>query len=145
MIISKLEKSHLHECSILYLETFNSEPWNDQWSDITAYKRLEDIFNTPGFHGLVISEENKIKGAVLGNLEQWFEGYMYNLKEMFVNRENKGSGIGSLLIRELENTIKSLDAKSVVLFTSKGDLTEKFYLKNGFKSEEDMVMMLKQF
>jgi GNAT superfamily N-acetyltransferase len=144
MEVKKLEKSHLGECSDLYVDIFNSEPWNDRWNEITAYKRLEDIYNTPGFFGLVILEKNEIKGAVLGNLEQWFEGYMYNLKEMFVNKEHKRTGIGSMLMRELENSIKLLRADSVVLFTSKGDLTEKFYIKNGFRSEDDMLMMFKQ-
>lgn len=143
MKIQKLDEIHLKECSEIYVETFNSEPWDDKWDENTSYKRLEDIYNTPGFYGLVVFEENEIKAAVLGNLEQWYEGYMYNLKEMFVKQEEKCNGIGSKLMNELELSIKELGANSITLFTSKGDLTERFYLKNGLSTVEDMVMMYK--
>ncbi len=144
MRVEKLKKSHLKECSEMYINTFNNEPWNDSWDEKTSYKRLEDIYNTPGFYGLVVIEGNELKAAVLGNLEQWYEGYMYNLKEMFVKHEDKGSGIGSKLMKALERSIKEIGANSINLFTSKGDLTERFYLKNGLATEEDMVMMHKK-
>jgi len=144
MKIEKLDEKHIKECSLLYVETFNSEPWNDKWDKTTSFKRLKDIYDTPGFYGLVASDESEIKAAVLGNLEQWYEGYMYNLKEMFVQHGEKGKGIGSSLLSELEKSIKDLNVKSVCLFTSKGDLTEKFYLKNKYTLAEDMVMLFKE-
>jgi len=143
MKVEKLDVSHLKECSLIYVETFNGEPWNDKWDTTTSYKRLEDIYNTPGFVGMVVYDEEKLLGAVLGNLEQWFEGYMYNLKEMFVKQDEKGKGIGSLLMMALEKSLSQLGTTSISLFTSKGDLTEKFYLKNGYSQEEDMIMMCK--
>ena len=144
MKIEKLLESHLKECTNIYIDTFNSEPWNDRWNEKTAYKRLVDIYNTPGFYGLVVIEDNEVKAAVLGNLEQWYEGYMYNLKEMFVKNNEKRSGIGSKLMKELEILIKEMDAKYISLLTIKGDLTEKFYLKNGLLTQEDMIMMYKE-
>lgn len=143
MRIEKLDKKYLKECSRMYVETFNSEPWNDNWNEVTSYKRLKDIYDTPGFLGLAIFDQGQLKGAVLGNIEQWYEGYMYNLKEMFVKQGNKRNGIGSYLIVELEKMAKELGVNSITLFTSRGDLTEKFYIKNGFITEEDMIMMHK--
>lgn len=143
MRIEKLDEKHLKECSRMYVETFNSEPWNDNWNEVASYKRLKDIYDTPGFLGLGVFDQGQLKGAVLGNIEQWYEGYMYNLKEMFVNQENKRNGIGSYLIVGLEKRIKELGVNSMSLFTSRGDLTEKFYIKNGFITEEDMIMMHK--
>ena len=143
MRIEKLDKIHLKECSEIYRETFNSEPWNDKWNETTSYRRLKDIYSTPGFFGLVAFEGDEIKAAVLGNLEQWYEGYMYNLKEMFVKQEEKRNGMGTKLMIKLEESIKELGAESVTLFTSRGDLTERFYLKNKYFTVEDMIMMYK--
>ncbi|MCS5421960.1 MULTISPECIES: GNAT family N-acetyltransferase [Psychrilyobacter] len=143
MRIEKLDEKHLKECSVMYIETFNSEPWNDKWDEVTSYLRLKDIYDTPGFFGLVVLDGVELKGAVFGNIEQWFEGYMYNLKEMFVKKDNKGSGIGTRLISELERLLKEEGVNSINLFTSRGDLTEKFYIKNGFITEENMIMMHK--
>ena len=143
MKIEKLLESHLKECSDIYIETFNSEPWNDNWDSTTSYNRLKDIYNTPGFYGLVVLEDDKIIAAVLGNIEHWYEGKMYNLKEMFVNQSLKRNGIGSSLMEALENSLKAFDVNSITLFTSKGDLTEKFYNKNGYLTFSDMIMMHK--
>lgn len=143
MRIEKLDKKHLKECSRMYAETFNSEPWNDNWNKIKSYKRLKDIYDTPGFLGLGVFDQDQLKGAVLGNIEQWYEGYMYNLKEMFVNQEDKRSGIGSYLIVGLQKISKELGVNSISLFTSRSNLTENFYIKNGFIAEEDMIMMHK--
>lgn len=144
MKIEKMLESHLDECAKIYVETFNSEPWNDKWDQATAYKRLADIYNAPGFYGLVAFDGKEMKAAVLGNLEQWYEGYMYSLKEMFVKQGHKGSGLGSKLMNELEDSIKEIGANSIVLFTSKGDQTEKFYTKNGLTTDQDMIMMHKK-
>ncbi len=140
----KIEESHLRECALIYIETFNDEPWNDKWDSKTAYNRLEEIYKTPGFIGLVALDGDKVLAAVFGNLETWFEGYMYNLKEMFVKKSEKGKGLGSILFKQLEETLKNYEVTSINLFTSKGDLTEKFYLKNGCVTEKDMIMMCKE-
>ncbi len=143
MEIEFIDEKHLLECAQKYMKTFNSDPWNDNWSEITAYKRLEDIFNTPGFVGLVVIIDGSIMGAVFGSLETWFEGYMYNLKEMFVIDGKKGKGIGSRLFTAIESEISNRGAKYINLFTSKGDLTEKFYIKNGCRTFDGMIMMSK--
>ena len=143
MKITKLNETHLRRCSLIYIETFNAEPWNDKWDEISSYNRLYEIYRTPGFVGLVALEDDKVLGAVLGSLETWFEGYMYNLKEMFVDKNLKGNGIGSILFSHLENELKNKDVTSINLFTSKGDLTERFYLNNGCETEEEMIMMCK--
>lgn len=144
MKLERLKERHLKECSLKYIDTFNDEPWNDKWDEVTAYKRLEEIFNAPGFVGMVAIEEDMIIAAVLGNLETWFEGYMYNLREMFVMKSEKGKGVGTTLFKGLEEELKNHNVTSITLFTSKGDLTEKFYLKNGCTTESDMIMMGKK-
>lgn len=143
MIISKLNETHLKECSLIYIDTFNEEPWHDNWDEVSSYNRLDEIYRTPGFIGLVVIENEKVLGAIFGNLETWFEGYMYNLKEMFVEKSSKGNGLGSILFSHLEEALKNHKVTSISLFTSKGDLTEKFYLKNGCETEDDMIMMCK--
>jgi len=143
MIISKLNETHLKECSLIYVDTFNEEPWNDNWDEVSAFNRLNEIYKTPGFIGFVVIDNGKLLGAVLGHLETWFEGYMYNLKEMFIKKSEKGNGVGSKLFRHLEDDLKNHEVTSISLFTSKGDLTERFYLKNGCVTEDDMIMMSK--
>lgn len=143
MRILQLDETHLKECSLIYIDTFNEEPWNDNWTEVSSYIRLDEIYRTPGFIGLMVIENESVLGAVFGNLETWFEGYMYNLKEMFIKKSEKGKGVGSMLFKHLEDELKNHEVTSISLFTSKGDFTEKFYLKNGCVTEDDMIMMCK--
>ncbi len=143
MKTEKLLDSHLESCARIYVDTFNSEPWNDKWDMTSAYNRLKDIFDTPGFCGLVLTEKEDVLAAVFGNHEHWFEGSMYNLKEMFVRKDIKNKGLGSKLMNAIEKEVKQEGANSITLFTTRGDLTESFYVRNGFETEEDMIMMCK--
>ncbi|MBH1940264.1 GNAT family N-acetyltransferase [Mobilitalea sibirica] len=137
----KMENEDLKEYAKLYVGVFNAPPWDDQWTIETAYKRLYDISNTSGFIGYKYVEDGEIKGSIMGNLEQWYEGFHYNLKEMFVATQLQGKGIGSKLLMELEKELKASDVNTVYLFTSKGDLTSHFYSNNGYEEIQSMVMM----
>ncbi|HEY5561668.1 MAG TPA: hypothetical protein VIK72_07925 [Clostridiaceae bacterium] len=41
--IISIKDEHILEATSLYIKVFNSEPWNDNWTLETAYKRLKDI------------------------------------------------------------------------------------------------------
>jgi aminoglycoside 6'-N-acetyltransferase I len=141
--IHSLKDTHLKSCAELYMKVFNAEPWNDEWTTESAYNRLNDILITPNFIGVYYEEDNEIKAAIFGNCEHWYEGMHYDLKEMFVSTELQGSGIGSKLLKYLEERLKKLGVIAIVLFTSKGNKTSYFYEKSGFCELEDMTMMAK--
>lgn len=141
--IIDIKEEHLMKCAELYVRVFNAEPWNDKWSTETAYKRLLDIYNSPGFAGIICLEDDDVKGAVFGNCEQWYEGLHFNLKEMFVSNELQGKGIGSELLKFLEEELIKRQIGAIFLFTSKGNLTSQFYIKNCFKELDSMAMMIK--
>ena len=139
--IISIKKEHLLECTELYIKVFNEVPWNDKWTLDTAYKRLNDISISPNFEGVLYVEGTQVKGAIFGNYEQFYEGIHYNLREMFISNELQGKGIGSKLLNVLEKKLKEIDVTTIILFTSKGVKTSKFYLKNDFLELENMVMM----
>jgi aminoglycoside 6'-N-acetyltransferase I len=141
MIIRKLTNDDLVELVSLYVNVFNSEPWNDKWTEDTAFIRLIDIMNNAGFIGLAYEEKGEIVGAVLGNREQYFNGIHFFVKEMFVRVEDQKKGVGSKLLEELEKEAKKESVINIYLFTSKGNGTYDFYVKNNFKELKSMCMM----
>ena len=142
--IITIKDKDLIECAKLYVEVFNAEPWNDNWTKETAFKRLNDIFISANFEGIVYIEDGEIKGAIFGNHEQYFDGMHYYLKEMFVSNELQGKGIGSKMLKIFEERLLESGVSTIVLFTSKGNKTSKFYLKNGFDEWTSMAMMGKE-
>ncbi|OOM71488.1 putative acetyltransferase [Clostridium puniceum] len=140
----ELTKEHIKEIAEIYVGAFNSKPWNDQWTIESASKRISQMINCEGFDGLVVYEEEKIVGMILGNHEYYYNGMHFHIKEFCVDLKLKGKGIGSQLIEEFANRLKNKGIDKIILFTSKGDGTEGFYKKHEFESFEDMVMMGKE-
>lgn len=142
--IHSLKEIHLKSCAELYIKVFNAEPWNDEWALESAYNRLNDILISPNFIGVFYEEDNQIKGAIFGNCEHWFEGMQYNLKEMFVSTELQESGIGSKLLKYLEERLRKLGVVKILLCTSKENRAGYFYQKSGFSELESITMMAKE-
>lgn len=44
----------LDELAQIYVETFNTEPWNDQWKVETARRRLFQMIQVEDFDGMVL-------------------------------------------------------------------------------------------
>jgi hypothetical protein len=57
------------------LNGFNSPPWNDSWTLLTAEIRLKEEFSMPGFIGLMGKLESITVAAAFG-LTVWDENNM---------------------------------------------------------------------
>ncbi|WEV06313.1 hypothetical protein [Clostridium perfringens] len=88
--IYEFKKEDLNECAELFVKTFSKEPWNEPWDFENAKKRLNDVVLTPGFRGAVLRNDEKIEGVILGNLEQWYDGEHFCVKEFFVDSSSQG-------------------------------------------------------
>lgn len=142
--LKDISKVELGEITELFIKEFNKEPWNDKWVYDRAYNRLKDLYEHPRFIGIVCVFNEKVVGVVMGYLEYWYEGYHYNLKEIFIDTEIQGQGIGSKLLKALEDKLLGQDVTSIELFTLKNQKTIGFYNKNQFIRVEELVIMEKK-
>lgn len=134
----------LDELAHLYVETFNAEPWNDEWTISTAAKRLHQMINTEDSYGLCVYQNGVICGAIIGRMEQFYNGIMFNIEEFWVKNDMRGCGIGTQMFSEFEKRLKEKQVNEIILFTSKGDLTEHFYHKQNMKTNPNIIIMEKQ-
>lgn len=135
---------NLDELAHLYVETFNSKPWNDEWTICTATKRLHQMINTEDAYGLCAYQNGVMCGAIMGCMEQFYNGIMFNVKEFWVRNGMRGCGLGTKIFSEFEKRLKEKQVNEIILFTCKGDFTEHFYHKQNMKTNLNMVFMEKQ-
>ena len=140
----ELTKEHIREIAEIYVDAFNSEPWNDKWTSESASKRISQMINCEGFDGLVAYEDEKLIGMILGNHEYYYDAMLFQIKEFCVDVKVKGTGIGAKLLNEFTTRLKTKGIGRIVLLTARTDGTEGFYKKHGFESFEGMVMMGKE-
>ena len=128
----------------MYIDTFNSEPWNDKWTIETAEKRLGQMINVEDFYAISAYKQGELCGMILGSKEQFYDGVMFNIKEFCVKNGMRGQGIGSDIFKEFQKRLKAFGVKEIILFTSRGDYTEHFYQNHGLESYNGLVFMGKQ-
>lgn len=143
MRFEEITLKHLDEVVDFYIESFNSPPWNDKWTRTTAKNRLTQMINCEGSYGLVCFYENKPVGMILGNHEYYYDCLHFNIKELCIDNSKKGMGIGKKLLNEFTLRLKDKKIKKIYLYTLKSNMTERFYIKNGYETIEEIIMMEK--
>ncbi len=128
----------------LFTDVFTGEPWNDDWSDraqLRAY--LTDIMGCPNSLSFALHDGANLVGASLGSVIHWYAGTEYYIREFFVATRRQHGGLGSLLLRSVEEAIASRGVKSVVLNTERNVPAYGFYVKNGFAESSETRFLYK--
>ncbi|MDZ8109610.1 MAG: GNAT family N-acetyltransferase [Nostoc sp. DedQUE12a] len=142
--IETFSTEYLDRCAYLYVEVFNSEPWNEQWSFNTARTRLFEIINTPGFVGFVFKQD-ELLGFLAGYCKQGQKSKSFYLEEICVLPNKQRQGIGTKLLNKLMDTLIYIEVNRVYLLTNKDAQAETFYTKHGYQRNQQMIFMTKQF
>ena len=143
--ILPLTGEHLDACANLLVQVFNKEPWNEPWTFETARILLFEIFDTPGFVGLIFLYENEIVGFVVGYCEQSCVRKRFFLREICVQTGKQRQGIGTKLLHQLVDILSTMNVSLIYLLTMKDGELKNFYTKSGFHQSPGMVLMLREF
>ena len=136
-----LTENLLKSCAPLLVEAYNAKPWNDNWSEERALKKIRYAFEAPRFLGFAAEKNGQYLGCLVGNIEPNDQEDYFYLRDMFVAESQRHLGIGSLLLKNLKVELEKIGIKSILLFTSSKYQTSDFYIKNGFKFLDGMCLM----
>ena len=139
--ITDMRLDRLPEYAALYVSVFNSEPWNDSWTDETAAERIEYMMKTGTFIGKALYRENDLKGFIFGQKERSYDGMHFQIVEFCVRTAEQKKGYGKALLKALEAALTEAGIVNIYLLTSKGERTEGYYRHNGFFTAEGMILM----
>lgn len=122
------------------MDAYNCAPWNDNWTKEKAIDLLTCYFHTPKFVGWIAKEGKATIGSGIGNIEPYYSGDIFYLKEMVVSVQSQKAGVGKLLIANMKKDLEMMGITTIMLFTSKeiGD----FYQKSGFIEMERRSTMI---
>lgn len=133
----------IEQCIELYISVFNSDPWNETWTYTSAKERLTDLLDTPKFLGFLLYEKDNLIGFIAGNSKKSYAGLTFYLAELCINNRIQGKGYGTKLLLSLEEELQKRDIQNIYLLTANGGAAETFYLKNGYETNENRIVMRK--
>jgi len=137
MDIRSISEQDLPTCAELFAQVFSQTPWNEPWSQEAAFKRLSHFYQSKGFTGVLLQDQSLV-GFALGNIEPFYFGDLFYLREMCVDSATQNSGNGQLLMGALHEMLQQQGVKGIYLTTEKQIVAAKFYQKQGFKPSESM-------
>ena len=140
MEFRELTQDTLNEAAALFVQTFNTEPWNDAWTQESACRRLSRMLEIKDSFGLCLYEGGQLCGIALGNEEIYYDGPEFWIKEFAVAQGHKGKGLGSNMMEELIRRLRERGVKRICLLTMPGQ-TERFYQHQGYATDADNIIM----
>ncbi|WP_217562596.1 GNAT family N-acetyltransferase [Paenibacillus sp. GbtcB18] len=142
--LQSLKYDMLDDCVDLFTDTFSREPWNDVYE---SRKQVVDFFEQSMknnyFIGYVLKIGNELVGLSLGAKRPCLKGMEYFIDQFCVSEKFQGQGVGSKFLELIESDIKKQGIQTIVLTTTRGYPSEKFYIKNGFKIYDHAILLAK--
>lgn len=144
-LIREYKDTDKEQAAALLKETFAQEPWKEEWSKELAEARIEEIMASPYSVGYVYEELGTVLGVMCGRQATYIDGKEYFIDEFFISPAAQHKGIGSKMVAYAREKLTERGYVSMVLNTEKGYPSEKFYMKNGFKTYESLIFMYLNF
>jgi GNAT superfamily N-acetyltransferase len=146
LVFKKLKKRMIKECVDLYIDTFSREPWKEVFD---SKKKVYDLFlkhyKNNYFVGYVVMSDKKITALSIGMKKPWVQGLEYYIDEFCVRYDMQGKGVGSWFIKAIEENVHKQGMNTIILNTERGFPSHKFYLKNGFRVINNLIVLIKSF
>lgn len=144
MYLEKITSDNKNKCVDLFIDTFSKEPWNDEFqSRMQVLNFFENHLNNNYFVGYVLKENGNVLALSVGMMKPWIQGMEYYIDQFCVKYDLQGKGVGSQFLKLIEIEIQQQGMNAIILNTEKGFPSEMFYLKNGFESLNELVILAK--
>ena len=144
MLVREMELKDIAAVLPLYISYYNGQE-DGCWNEKTASKRIHQVLSMEDSYGLIVENGNGVMGFVMGYFKQYDDIIGYTLDEIVIAYEHQNKGIGSMLLRELEQRVKEKGASCVELQAVNDDMHEGYYGKAGYRNAKNFVMKVKWF
>lgn len=142
--IRELGIENIEEIKSLIFKIFTIEPWNDDWSDSTQlHEYTMDLIGNRNSLSLGLFENDELIGLSLGSIMHWYSGTEYYIFEFCIKTDNQGMGKGTEFLEKVQEYVKRKQVTHIFLQTERTVPAYDFYQKNGFKTLNDHVSLVK--
>ncbi len=138
----KMNREDLDRVIPLYIEYYNGKE-GGAWTEETTRRRIRQVLTREDSYCLVMEDAGTLLAFAMGYFEQFDDGFVYNLVEIVVAAGWQNRGLGTRLMRELEQRVKAEGAIVMLLDAVNDEFHEHFYGKLGFATATNLVIKTK--
>ncbi|MCR4640024.1 GNAT family N-acetyltransferase [Ruminococcus sp.] len=140
-MIRRYRPSDLKKAAEVFRAAFAAEPWNEDWTLELAETRINELMSAPQSIGYVSENNGAVQAILCGRKLTYLHGAEYVIDEFCVSPDIQRSGIGSAVLDHVSKELTGEGAAAMVLLTTRGYPSERFYIKNGFTASDTMIFM----
>lgn len=142
--IEKLNNSDYEQFTNMFLDYFINDLGVEQDENLLRENLVKNFILKQYAKGLifidVIKEQNQCLGFNIYQIDSenadWSERIGWGfIREIYVAKSHRKFGLGTKLLSHAENVLKNLGVTEVYLTSDENDYVKKFYLKNGYKTD----------
>ncbi len=122
----------------LYLEHYNGKE-DGCWTEETAFTRIRQVVCMEDSYSLVLLDEDRIIGFLMGYFKQYDDILGYTLEEILIAPSLQNQGIGSQFLSILEAHVREKGAALIELLAVNDDQHDHFYGKAGFHNTKSLI------
>ena len=112
-----VDEKKFEELANAMASAYSEEPWNENWSEERAVRRVKAIMSNFQAYGLAAVDNGRIVGGLLGYIDPYAEEDFFYVSELFVIPERRKCGIGKAFVQELEKILR-IKNRSVIQLVS---------------------------
>ena len=140
-MIREIVESDIDKCANLLIDAYNCEPWNNNWTEITAKRYLNEFYNSRNFIGYVYLQDDETVGAVFAHRRTWWTNDEIYIDEIYIKPNAQGKGCGTKLLCKIEEHSRKEKLGGVTLLTNKYFPAADFYRKKGYSHAEHVIFI----
>lgn len=125
-----------------FIDTYNGEPWNDDWNLSSAAQYLGEFRAMPRAITLVAIAEHRLVGAAYVHARTWQNASEIYIAEFFVFPAAQRRGVGRALMAEIRDRAAEVGAETLTLLTDRDVPAFEFYTAHGFREGTTQAFMI---
>lgn len=144
MIIKEMKVEVIDYILNLYIDYYNNIE-GANWTRQTAYKRIHQVITMDSSYSLLLKDNYKYIGFIIGYFKQYDYIIGYTLEEIVIDYTFQNRGLGSRFLDQLEKKVKELGASCIELKSVNDPMHNHFYKVNGYLDSDSFIEKVKWF
>lgn len=141
--LREMNMALVNRCTEIYIHAYGEAPWNERYRVDDVRRYLMDFLDSDTKCAYVLGKGKDILGVALGLVIPCIGSYYFRLEDICIDPKYQRTGCGRELIGLMADSLRLKGCDSILLGTQRGYPSHKFYLQNGFR-EIDSVLLYRE-